>query len=115
MAEQTRSCHGGPHDVRRPRALHPVFFGSFDWHSCVHGYWLLARLHRRFPQLPEREAIRTLFDERLTVENVRAEIAYLARPESRGFERPYGWAWALMLAGELTQHESAEGKRWSVK
>jgi hypothetical protein len=105
----------GPQDVQGPRALHPIFFGSFDWHSCAHGYWLLARLCRRFPQLPEREAIRTLFDERLTAKNVAAEVAYLARPEARGFERPYGWAWALMLAGELAQHETAEGKRWRAQ
>jgi hypothetical protein len=104
----------GPEDVQRPRALHPVFFGSFDWHSCVHGYWLLARLYRRLPQLHERDAIRALFDRRLTAENVAAEVAYLARPESRGFERAYGWAWALMLAGELAQHETAEGKRWGT-
>jgi hypothetical protein len=102
----------GPDDAQRPRALHPIFFGSFDWHSCVHGYWLFARLYRRFPQLPEREQIQALFDERLTAENVTAEVAYLARPESRGFERPYGWAWALMLAGELARHESVEGRRW---
>jgi hypothetical protein len=102
-----------PDDVQTPRALHPVFFGSFDWHSCVHGYWLLARLCRRFPQLSETGAIHTLFGERLTAGSVAAEISYLARPESRGFERPYGWAWALMLAGELAQHQSVEGNRWS--
>ncbi|HLY05221.1 MAG TPA: DUF2891 domain-containing protein [Rhizomicrobium sp.] len=101
------------HDVQSPRALHPIFFGSFDWHSCVHGYWLLARLYRRFSDLPERTEIRLLFDERLTAANVAAEVAYLARPESRGFERPYGWAWALMLSGELAQHETLEGKSWS--
>ncbi|HEY6577734.1 MAG TPA: DUF2891 domain-containing protein [Rhizomicrobium sp.] len=104
----------GPADVQRPRALHPVFFGSFDWHSCVHGYWLLARLYRCFPRLPERESIRTLFDAQLTPANMASEVAYLARPESRGFERPYGWAWALMLAGELARHESAAAKVWSA-
>jgi len=103
----------GPGDVQGPRALHPIFFGSFDWHSCVHTYWLLARLYRRVPQLAERKAIRALFDERLTTDNVAAEVAYLARPEARGFERPYGWAWALMLASELARHQSGEGKRWS--
>jgi len=103
----------GPRDVRGPRALHPIFFGSFDWHSCVHGYWLLARLYRRFPELPEHEAIRALFDGQLTANNVAAEVAYLARPEARGFERPYGWAWALTLAAEFAQHETAEGKQWS--
>jgi hypothetical protein len=102
----------GPDDVQSPRALHPVFYGSFDWHSCVHGYWLLARLYRRHPQLPEAGRIRALFDEHVTADKIDAEIAYLARPHSRGFERPYGWAWALMLAGELARHESGEGKAW---
>ena len=103
----------GAEDVQGPRALHPIFFGSFDWHSCVHGYWLLARLYRRFPELAERTEIRTLFDDRLTAANVAAEVAYLARPHARGFERPYGWAWALMLSGELAQHGTLEGKGWS--
>jgi hypothetical protein len=103
----------GPEDVLGPRALHPVFFGSFDWHSCVHGYWLLARLYRRFPDLPEAARIRNLFDAQLTPANIAREVGYLVRSQSRGFERPYGWAWALMLAGELARHESAEGKIWS--
>jgi len=104
---------GGAEDLQPPRALHPIFFGSFDWHSCVHGYWLLARLSRRFPQLPERERIQALFDAQLTATNAAIEIAYLARPWSRGFERPYGWVWALMLAGELMRHEGAHGRKWS--
>ena len=103
----------GPKDMLGPRVLHPVFFGSFDWHSCVHGYWLLARLYRRFPRLSERTRIRDLFDAQLTPTNIGGEVAYLARPQSRGFERPYGWAWALMLASELAHHESAEGKAWN--
>jgi hypothetical protein len=103
----------GPEDVQAPRALHPIFFGSFDWHSCVHGYWLLARLCRRFPHLPEAARIRELFDAQLTGANIAGEVEYLARPLSRGFERSYGWAWALMLAGELARHESAEGKNWN--
>ncbi|MGH6889427.1 MAG: DUF2891 domain-containing protein [Rhizomicrobium sp.] len=102
----------GPEDVQSPRALHPVFFGSFDWHSCVHGYWLLARLYRRFPNLPEAASIRALFDTQLAPDKVAAEVAYATTPQSRGFERPYGWAWALMLAGEFARHERAEGKTW---
>jgi Protein of unknown function (DUF2891) len=103
----------GPGDVKGPRALHPVFYGSFDWHSCVHGYWTLARLYRAEPTLPERAAVRALFDEHLVAEKVAAEVAYLARPASRGFERPYGWAWLLMLGAELSRHESAEGRAWA--
>jgi DUF2891 family protein len=102
----------GEGDVQSPRALHPVFHGSFDWHSCVHGYWLLARLYRRFPDLPEASRVRALFDEQFTPAKIGGEIAYLDRTESRGFERPYGWAWALMLAGELARHETDEGRRW---
>jgi hypothetical protein len=91
----------GPEDALGPRALHPVFFGSFDWHSNVHGFWLLARVLRRFPDLPSAGAIRALFAERLVSNKVDGELAYLARPSSRGFERPYGWAWLLALQAEI--------------
>src|SRR5262249_58892762 len=62
-----------------------IFFGSYDWHSCVHGYWLLARLMRRYPDFAHADAIATLFDERITDTNVAAEVAYLERPTARGF------------------------------
>jgi hypothetical protein len=96
----------GDQDVLPPRILHPIFHGSFDWHSCVHGYWLLARLLRRFPENPEAVHIRALFDANLTVAKASGELAYLARPASAGFERPYGWAWLLMLSAELERHEN---------
>jgi hypothetical protein len=94
----------GDADALGPRALHPIFFGSFDWHSCVHGYWLLARLARRYPDLSHADHIAALFDERFTDANVAAECAYLDRPSARGFERPYGWGWLLALQAELDQH-----------
>lgn len=103
----------GPEDWERPSALHPVFHGSFDWHSCVHSYWLLARLFRRFPDLEAGAAIAALFDRQLTEEKLAGELAYLARPSARGWERPYGWAWLLMLAGELLRNDSGEGMRWA--
>ena len=104
----------GPQDVKGPRALHPIFFGSFDWHSCVHGHWLLARLYRRFPQLPEAAAIGALLDAQFTSDKVAGELHYLEQPATRGFERPYGWAWALALQAELLRHESAAGRRWAA-
>jgi len=103
----------GPADAQSPSALHPIFHGSFDWHSCVHGYWLLANLYRRFPHL-EAEGIRDLLDSQFTPKKVAGELAYLSRPNSRGFERPYGWAWLLMLAAELVRHTSEEGRAWSA-
>ena len=103
-----------PADVCGPRELHPVFYGSFDWHSCVHGYWLLARVLRRLPSMPEAGAIRALFDTHLTADRVAGEVAYLARPAARGFERPYGWAWLLALAAELARHATDDGRRWAA-
>jgi hypothetical protein len=91
-------------DALTPRVLHPVFFGSFDWHSCVHGWWTLLTLRRLFPHIEEAAAIAELADETFTRENVGAELSYLDRPLSRGFERPYGWAWLLQLQLEATRH-----------
>jgi hypothetical protein len=99
----------GPEDARSPRDLHPIFYGSYDWHSCVHSYWMLARLLRRFPEIAAGQAIRDLFDDAFTRDKVAAERAYLAAPTARGFKRPYGWAWLLKLAEELACHDRAWG------
>ena len=74
----------GSQDVLGPRALHPIFYGSYDWHSCVHGYWLLARLRRRFPELPQATQIAALFDDAFTIDKVEVERAYL---RTDGLER----------------------------
>ena len=103
----------GPADLLSPRALHPIFYGSFDWHSCVHGYWLLARLLRRVPDLQQAPAIRNHFNEHITRSNVDIEVAYLDAPHHSTFERPYGWAWAQMLAAELALHATDDATRWS--
>jgi hypothetical protein len=95
----------GPEDLLPPRALHPIFFGSFDWHSCVHGYWLLLRVRRLFPDLPVARRIETLADEMLAPDKVAGEIAYLDRAYTGGFERPYGWAWLLALHREAQRHQ----------
>jgi hypothetical protein len=96
----------GPEDIGPHRTHHPIFFGSFDWHSCVHGYWTLATCLRLQPGIPEAPAIRALFDDSFTAAKVEGERAYLDRPGSAGFERPYGWAWLLMLAAELSRHDA---------
>ena len=91
-------------DAQPPRTLHPIFYGSFDWHSCVHGWWTLLTLRRLFADLPEADQITALADESFTPEKVAAELAYLNRPFSAAFERPYGWAWLLALHGEAARH-----------
>jgi hypothetical protein len=91
-------------DAQPPRALHPIFYGSFDWHSCVHSWWTLLALRRLFPDLPEADRIAAMADDSFTAEKVAAERAYLDRPLSDGFERPYGWAWLLALHGEAARH-----------
>lgn len=87
--------------VLNPRRLHPIFYGSFDWHSCVHGHWLLIRALRMFPQLGQRRELIPLLDGRFTDDTVRAETDYLGQQLRQTFERTYGWAWLLKLAAEL--------------
>src|SRR4051812_12759244 len=94
----------GPEDVLGPRALHPIFFGSFDWHSCVHGWWLMLRVRRLFPDLPEARRVEALADEMLVPDKVSGERAYLDRAYTGTFERPYGWAWLLALHREAQRH-----------
>ena len=93
-------------DAQTPRALHPIFYGSFDWHSCVHGWWTLLTLRRLFPDMPEAAAIAERANDSFTAEKVAVELAYLDRPSSRGFERPYGWSWVLALHLEATRHDA---------
>lgn len=103
----------GPEDVQGPRALHPIFYGSYDWHSCVHGYWLVLRLLARYPDLPEAERIAAVVDTHFTDANVAGEALYLSQPHNLGFERPYGWGWLLALAHQLHTMTTPEAKRWS--
>ena len=104
----------GPGDLEGPRALHPIFCGSFDWHSSVHSHWLLARVLRRFPGIDVSERILAWLDAAFTDANVAGELAYLARPSASGFERPYGWAWLVMLQAELERHQTPAGRRWAA-
>jgi Protein of unknown function (DUF2891) len=106
----------GPEDVAGPRELHPIFFGSFDWHSCVHGWWTMLRVRRLFPDLPVAARIAALADEMLVPAKVAGELAYLDRAYSGGFERPYGWAWLLALHAEAQRHEDRPwaGNLWPL-
>ena len=104
----------GPDDLKTPKQLHPVFYGHFDWHSSVHGHWMLVRLLKRFPAAPFAENVRETLDRRLTAEGLAAEAAYFRGKENRSFERLYGWAWALRLAMELRAWDDPDARRWAV-
>jgi len=101
-------------DVLAPRLLTPAFYGCFDWHSSVHGHWLLARLARRFPESPLAERARGALAKSLTQENLAAEALYVAGEGRSSFERPYGLAWLLQLAAELREWDDPQAKDWSA-
>jgi hypothetical protein len=100
----------GPGPLASPRELHPAFYGSFDWHSCVLMHWVLVRLLRLMPGIPLAREMRAALDANLTPEALAVEARYI--DEHRGFERPYGWGWALTLANELAGWDDADGARW---
>lgn len=96
-----RHVMNGPLDWAEPRALHPAFYGSYDWHSCVHGWWQVMRLARLFPHTVWADETVARADVTLTAEHIAGEVSYFQRPGSAAFERPYGWAWLLALHQEL--------------
>lgn len=100
-------------DWQNPKVLHPAFYGCYDWHSAVHGHWMLIRLLKSFPELPEAVRIRRAIKENLLAENIWAEKAYFERPAAKSYERTYGWAWLLKLAEELYTWSDAEALQWS--
>ena len=100
-------------EVLSPKALHPAFYGCFDWHSTVHGHWMLVHLLKTFPDLPEAGAIREALNANLTEKNIAGEVAYLKQANRASFERTYGWAWLLKLAEELRSWNDDDGRKWS--
>jgi hypothetical protein len=84
-----------------PKQQHPAFYGCFDWHSDVHGHWMLVRLLKEFPSLPQAQQIREAIANNLTPQHILGEINYFRGRLSRSYERTYGWAWLLKLQQEL--------------
>ncbi len=110
---------GSDADVAPPRVLTPAFYGCYDWHSAVHGHWLLARLSRLFPDAEFAPEARVALARNITEENIAAEVRYLTDAGREAFERPYGLAWLLTLAAELRSDvlkplEDAVLKRFST-
>ncbi len=98
-----------------PRRLNPVFYGAYDWHSAVHGHWVLVRTLKQFPNLPEKDKIRATLAKQFTAEALAAEAAYFSRPHTGPFERPYGWTWLLKLVMELREWDDPDAKIWASR
>ena len=101
-------------DVMPPRKLTPAFCGCYDWHSSVHGHWLLVRLIRTFPDAPFASVARDALRQSLTAENLKQEAAYLKGPGRSSFERPYGLSWLLQLCAELREWDDPQAREWSA-
>jgi len=99
-------------DAKPPRELHPVFFGCFDWHSSVHGHWLLVRLTRLFPESDFAAKAAAALDQSFTSDRVAGEVAYFAAEGRAAYERPYGLAWLLQLCAELREWDDPRAKAW---
>lgn len=92
---------GGAADLHPPSVVHPIFYGCFDWHSAVHGYWSLVTLLRQFPDLAQAAQIKAILSRNLTADKVAQEVAFFSKDINASFERTYGWAWLLKLSDEL--------------
>jgi hypothetical protein len=99
-------------DAKPPRQLTPAFYGCYDWHSSVHGHWLLVRLARLFPNAPFASDARQAVAQSLTPANIAQEVKYLAGEGRNSFERPYGLAWLLQLTAELKEWDDPDARRW---
>ncbi|OLF77649.1 hypothetical protein AWH62_02960 [Maricaulis sp. W15] len=100
-------------DALTPRALHPAFYGCFDWHSAVHGHWLIVRLLRGGLDAEAEVAATTALDAHLNTAAIAGEVAYFQAEGRASFERPYGLAWLLQLGAELREWDDPRARRWS--
>lgn len=99
-------------DLKSPAAMHPVFYGCFDWHSAVHGHWMLVRLLKLYPDSSAAGQIRETLNRQFTKDKLQVEADYFQPKENKSFERMYGWAWALQLVAELHDWNDADAKQW---
>ena len=99
-------------DMRQPSGYHPTFYGCFDWHSAVHGHWMLVKLLKEFPEMSQAATIRAAIAKNITPKNIQTELAYFGEKYNKSYERTYGWAWLLKLAEELSTWDDAQGKEW---
>ncbi|WP_203292801.1 DUF2891 domain-containing protein [Luteirhabdus pelagi] len=101
---------GSDEDLQSPETLHPIFYGCFDWHSAVHGYWSMVTLLKQFPSMEKAEQARAILQRNITEEKVATELAYFQRDINKSYERTYGWAWLLKLSEALYTWDDPLGK-----
>jgi len=101
-------------ELLSPSELHPIFYGCFDWHSSVHGHWLLAKVANLFPETELHQNVSSLFKQQFTVDKVATELAYFDRKWGKSFERTYGWAWLLKLQEELELSGDVEFQLYAI-
>ena len=111
---KTGITYGDSSLITAPKNYHPAFFGCFDWHSSVHGHWMLARLIKSFPGLPEEKQVRELFNKHFTTANIQQELVLFKTKDNKSFERTYGWAWLMQLQDELLNWDDADAKTWAA-
>lgn len=105
---------GSAADLKTPKALRPIFYGCFDWHSSVHGYWSIVRLLKQYPHFDVDGAVRAQLKSHITKENLAVELAFFNDENNLSFERTYGWAWLLKLQQELQSWDDADAKEWAT-
>lgn len=105
---------GSEQDLKTPKQLRPIFYGCFDWHSSVHGYWSIVRILKTFPELDRDGKIRELLKQHITETNAQVELAFFQEKNNLGFERTYGWAWLFKLQEELVTWDDPDAKVWAA-
>lgn len=103
---------GSVDDLKSPKELRPIFYGCFDWHSSIHGYWSIIKLLKDYPQLDESETVRNILNRNITPENASVESVFFQDYNNRNFERTYGWAWLFQLQSELFTWKDTDAQHW---
>ena len=104
---------GSDADLKPPRELRPIFYGCYDWHSSVHGFWSIVKLMKDFPELDRDQKVRSDLNQLITAENVAVEMAFFNDKNNKNFERTYGWAWLLQLQMELNNWQDKDAQVWA--
>ena len=104
---------GSDADLKTPKQLRPIFYGCFDWHSSVHGFWSIVKLMKDFPELDQNNEVRNELNQLITAENVAVEMAFFNDKNNKNFERTYGWAWLLQLQMELNHWQDKDAQIWA--